>query len=126
VSVLDTYGFFLFEDNATISVTGNDRVAVDKYLTFDFGADDGGIFSLATTNPVGTWCNGSGGQDTCPQGLTLFGAPPDESTNPFSETEILAAVPEPSTWAMMLLGLVGLGYAGYRRARQPRTAALAQ
>jgi hypothetical protein len=25
-----------------------------------------------------------------------------------------AAVPEPSTWAMMLLGFVGLGYAGYR------------
>ena len=26
------------------------------------------------------------------------------------------AVPEPSTWAMMLLGFAGLGYAGYRRA----------
>jgi hypothetical protein len=28
------------------------------------------------------------------------------------------AVPEPSTWAMMLLGFAGLGYAGYRKARQ--------
>ena len=27
------------------------------------------------------------------------------------------AVPEPSTWAMMLLGFAGLGLAGYRRAR---------
>jgi len=27
----------------------------------------------------------------------------------------IIAVPEPSTWAMMLLGFVGLGYAGYRR-----------
>ena len=26
-------------------------------------------------------------------------------------------VPEPSTWAMMLVGFAGLGYAGYRRAR---------
>ncbi len=26
-------------------------------------------------------------------------------------------VPEPSTWAMMLLGFAGLGFAGYRRAR---------
>jgi PEP-CTERM motif len=26
-------------------------------------------------------------------------------------------IPEPSTWAMMLLGFVGLGFAGYRRAR---------
>jgi hypothetical protein len=28
------------------------------------------------------------------------------------------AVPEPSTWAMMLVGFAGLGYAGYRRAGQ--------
>jgi hypothetical protein len=33
-----------------------------------------------------------------------------------------AAVPEPSAWAMMLLGFAGLGYAGYRRAREPRAA----
>jgi hypothetical protein len=32
------------------------------------------------------------------------------------------AVPEPSTWAMMLIGFAGLGYAGYRRAREPRPA----
>ena len=31
-----------------------------------------------------------------------------------------ATVPEPSTWAMMLLGFVGLGLAGYRRARKAR------
>ena len=30
------------------------------------------------------------------------------------------AVPEPSTWAMMLLGLAGLGYAGYRRKKRGR------
>jgi hypothetical protein len=28
------------------------------------------------------------------------------------------AVPEPSTWAMMLIGFAGSGYAGYRRARK--------
>jgi PEP-CTERM motif len=32
------------------------------------------------------------------------------------------AVPEPSTWSMMLIGFAGLGYAGYRRAREPRAA----
>ena len=26
----------------------------------------------------------------------------------------VTAVPEPSTWAMMLLGFAGLGYAGFR------------
>jgi hypothetical protein len=34
-------------------------------------------------------------------------------------------VPEPSTWAMMLLGFGGLGFAGYRRARHDRAAAQA-
>ena len=32
------------------------------------------------------------------------------------------AVPEPSTWAMMLIGFGALGYAGYRRRREPRAA----
>jgi Domain of unknown function (DUF4082)/PEP-CTERM motif len=32
----------------------------------------------------------------------------------------LSTVPEPSTWAMMLLGFAGLGYASYRRARAGR------
>jgi PEP-CTERM motif len=32
-------------------------------------------------------------------------------------------VPEPSTWAMMLLGFVGLGFAGYRASRRTATAA---
>jgi len=31
-------------------------------------------------------------------------------------------VPEPSTWGMMLVGFAGLGYAGYRRAKEPRAA----
>jgi phospholipase/lecithinase/hemolysin len=30
----------------------------------------------------------------------------------------LAAVPEPSTWAMLLVGFAGLGFAGYRTARK--------
>ena len=31
------------------------------------------------------------------------------------------SIPEPSRWAMMLIGFAGLGYAGYRRARAART-----
>ncbi len=33
-----------------------------------------------------------------------------------------SAIPEPSTWAMMLLGFAGVGFAGYRRARELRAA----
>jgi hypothetical protein len=35
------------------------------------------------------------------------------------------AVLEPSAWAMMLLGFAGLGYAGYRRAREEHAAKVA-
>jgi PEP-CTERM motif len=38
----------------------------------------------------------------------------------FGQTMI--AIPEPSTWAMMLLGFAGLGYAGYRRTHKVRAA----
>jgi hypothetical protein len=34
-----------------------------------------------------------------------------------------SAVPEPSTWAMMLVGVVGLGFAGYRRNKAATLAA---
>jgi hypothetical protein len=32
-------------------------------------------------------------------------------------------VPEPSTWAMMMLGFVGLGFAAFRRAKARALAA---
>ena len=32
-------------------------------------------------------------------------------------TAATTAIPEPSSWAMMLIGFAGLGYVGYRRAR---------
>jgi hypothetical protein len=32
--------------------------------------------------------------------------------------EQVAAIPEPATWAMMLIGFAGLGFAGYRQARR--------
>ena len=31
------------------------------------------------------------------------------------DASTVSTVPEPSTWAMMLLGFAGLGFAGYRR-----------
>jgi len=40
----------------------------------------------------------------------------------YDYTPATPAVPEPSTWAMMLIGFAGLGYAGYRRARTTRGA----
>ena len=45
------------------------------------------------------------------------------SSSRFLESGVASVVPEPSTWAMMLMGFAGLGFAGYRRARRVRTLA---
>ena len=74
--------------------------ALSDSSTYDFAS----LASLDVTPGVYTWTWGSGADAD-------------------SFTLIAGNVPEPSTWAMMLLGLAGLGYAGYRASR--RTAAAA-
>jgi hypothetical protein len=41
----------------------------------------------------------------------------------FSSNFVTGAVPEPSTWAMMLLGFAGVGFIGYRRRSKPASVA---
>jgi hypothetical protein len=40
----------------------------------------------------------------------------------FTFTLVSGAIPEPSTWAMILLGFAGIGFAGYRKAKQAAVA----
>jgi hypothetical protein len=40
-----------------------------------------------------------------------------------SGTGIAPTIPEPSTWAMMLIGFAGLSYVGWRRANRAKAAA---
>ena len=43
-------------------------------------------------------------------------------TGEIAGTGTISSVPEPSTWAMMMLGFAGLAYAGYRKTKTARTA----
>jgi hypothetical protein len=45
--------------------------------------------------------------------------PGDHDGSPFSGTLAIAAVPETSTWAMLLIGFAGMGIAAYRRKSKP-------
>jgi hypothetical protein len=45
----------------------------------------------------------------------LNGDPAGDNSNGLDNIVINTAVPEPSTWAMMILGFVGLGFVAYRR-----------
>ena len=64
--------------------------------------------------------NGAGGGSL--NALYFTAGPNGESDGLFGS---LTAVPEPSTWAMMIAGFVGLGFAGYRRSRKTSATALA-
>ena len=49
----------------------------------------------------------------------IFGLAHGTTTSPITDEFSVSGtvVPEPSTWAMMLLGFAGLAFSGYRRAR---------
>ena len=51
---------------------------------------------------------------------TLYSAPDDVS---ICGVAFAPAAPEPSTWAMMLIGFAGLGFAGFRASRRGRNGA---
>jgi hypothetical protein len=137
------------DDNSGLAV--NDLVSIEpmdlQYATSPFPS-----FTKSWTDPLGTFTevltsvksinrgtpdaitveftgtlNGPGFVDTST--LLIFTAnqaagPGGTITASFTETANSAGViPEPSTWAMMLIGLAGLGFAGYRRSR--KSAALA-
>jgi len=113
-------------DDTIVSLIGDDLVSTGRYITFAYGADDGGVFSFENTFGLpGShfWCNGTAGQGTCAQGMTVVGADPqNQSFGSVASTTILGAVPEPATWTMMLIGFAGLGFTGYRQARKGQAA----
>jgi hypothetical protein len=124
-------GISINPEETFISLTGDDLVAAGRDLTFDYGANDGGILSFQWKFlPLGYlfWCNASGGQDACSQGISLFGFPPNddfslppiESSVALAGTVVLGSVPEPATWTLMLTGFTWLGLCGLARAAKER------
>ena len=71
-------------------------------------------FFLRGTAPGGC----SGGPAGSTNAMNLAFSTTNIFTKPQSGSVVFAAVPEPSTWAMMLLGFAGLGFAGYCRTRK--------
>jgi hypothetical protein len=80
----------------------------------------GVMFTIAGGDTVGLWGYGNAG----PGGELTYGVVvTDRIDAPFDYTAFpgnisAALVPEPSTWAMMLAGFAGLGFAGCRASRK--------
>lgn len=91
-------------------------------VSFYSGANDGGAL-IGTVTASDLYADFTGITNTTdpgyliafvtstPFGSVVFTTP---AASDF-EFAVVAGVPEPSTWAMMLVGFAGLGYAGYRR-----------
>ena len=117
----------LFDSDFTrVAVSGGTTTSQGPFPRIDFfSSDENGGLELALMN------------DTIEsEGAQIFTGTVDapifspgryeiqtEGSEDFSFVVVTAAVPEASTWAMMLIGFAGLGYAGYRSSR--KSAALA-
>jgi hypothetical protein len=89
-----------------------------------FGALPAFSYTDSISSDYANYIGPDGGQSS----LFFFGAPPAsrivlDLVNVDGQTsQLVLGAPEPSTWAMMLLGFAGLGYAGLRRSAKARTA----
>jgi PEP-CTERM motif len=91
--------------NSTVTITGNGLTATTGQLSFDFSAggdfniaeSSSTLFDLSTRASLHVGSSGTSGRTSSPI------------------LAVAAAVPEPSTWAMMILGFCGLGFMAYRR-----------
>ena len=87
---------------------------------FDFGGGGGG-YSGGDGGDFGSFGGSGGGSlNNAFANIVAIGG---EDVEHFAEVDIDfvgPAVPEPSTWAMMLVGLAGLGFVGYRGAQRRR------
>jgi PEP-CTERM motif len=121
---------------ATLSQSFND-VAGDTYKVTFWAAYGGGVggdpkafLSVSAVGVAGVTVTDTIGETFEPFSFSFVGTGHDTleiagQTNPSSwfadDVSVTGAaagtVPEPSTWAMMLLGFAGLGYAGYRSTR---------
>jgi hypothetical protein len=104
-------------NNVAVNIVSNgfDRSVIENIDFYtangntEFIADSGSWFADVLGLTSGPYFSGSTQDPTFRPGT--YGIPGDSLTI----TDITAAVPEPSTWAMMLLGFCGLGFMAYRR-----------
>jgi hypothetical protein len=115
----------------------DDDPSSSNYVSFYSGANGGGNL-IGTVRAFDLYSNFLGVNNTTDPGYMIsfapgqfgsvvFGTGPSDfefavvGPSPFS----VAAVPEPSTWAMMFVGFAGLGYAAFRRSSRSSVSALA-
>ncbi len=108
-------------------LVGNFSFVASEINAFDpiTGAFIGSIpINTGANGPGGLWALifGNGGSGGDPNTLYFTDGINGETNGLFGS---ISAVPEPSTWAMMILGFAGVGFMAYRRSRKDQGLALA-
>lgn len=95
----------------TFDLAGNRRNAPDQTTRISLGnfSTDISLGSSAGFTPYSFTFTTTGGN------LIFTELGPSNQQGNLLDDVVLTAVPEPSTWAMMILGFLGLGFMGYRR-----------
>jgi hypothetical protein len=102
--------------------------SLDAYNTIAFGGPGAVSYTGVDLAKAGASDNGDQ-QSGLSNGLFEFSFAAPVTSVTFSSTQnslevasVSSGVPEPSTWAMMLIGFTGLGYAAYRKTKTKRMA----
>ncbi len=113
------------DGNAAVWGQGVDITADATNVSFNFSGNDGGFLVFQDGQGSGNkyWCVNStnGGCLQSESVVPQYYMDPTAQFVTLSGNQVIAsaaaAAPEPATWAMMLLGFAGLGYAGFRQSR---------
>jgi hypothetical protein len=100
-------------------VSGNQRTDTSRSLDISLGSWSTTLSSLSESFP---WTLETFSFSTTGGALAFLAPGPSNQQGDLITNVTLSSVPEASTWAMMLVGFTGLGFAGYRKAKTPRTA----
>jgi hypothetical protein len=127
-----TYGAFTvtFATCASATCTLQNTDSHGANLTYDnllfssnpIGSQLDGNGVVLTPGPPGSGASAIGLWDTPSQYFySYLGNGYNNLTTPFNVEPVsaVAAIPEPSTWAMILLGFAGIGFMAYRRKVRP-------
>ncbi len=116
ITIQSFTGNLFTSSNAAVSITGIE--AIDTFAGNDnqfippiFLDGNGVAFSTSTGQVIDLYFDFTGHYNEFLRGADGFGTSLGDGT--FTAT--VAAVPEPSTWAMMIMGFVGVGAMTYRR-----------
>ncbi|MHA6722554.1 PEPxxWA-CTERM sorting domain-containing protein [Sphingomonas sp. RS2018] len=129
IAVTDPTGAItLTRANSALGIAGNAFTATTSNLQFNFGAAGYALFQSPTFGSGGPFYCLQGGTSACFDGagaaegldsVSCCGSVERTArTGVFTVASVTtSAVPEPATWAMMMLGFGGMGFALRRRAK---------